>query len=84
MFQICQSNRKVLTLGGDHSIGAGTVHGHLTAYPDSCVIWVDAHADINTVKSTPSGNMHGMPLSFVLKELQDEPSSPEWNWVKNR
>ncbi|KAK2705205.1 hypothetical protein QYM36_017302 [Artemia franciscana] len=84
VFQICQSNRKVLTLGGDHSIGAGTVHGHLTAYPDSCVIWVDAHADINTVKSTPSGNMHGMPLSFVLKELQDEPSSPEWNWVKNR
>ncbi|KAL3314244.1 Amino-acid acetyltransferase, mitochondrial [Cichlidogyrus casuarinus] len=34
------------------------------------VIWVDAHADINTPSQTPSGNIHGMPVSFLLKELR--------------
>jgi arginase len=49
----------VLTLGGDHSIGVGTVAGHLAARPNLGVVWVDAHADINTPLTSSSGNMHG-------------------------
>jgi len=55
-----------VTLGGDHSLAIGTVSGTLKNYPDACLIWIDAHADINTVESTHSGNIHGMPVSFLL------------------
>ncbi|KAJ1977928.1 Arginase, catabolizes arginine to ornithine and urea [Dimargaris xerosporica] len=55
-----------LTLGGDHSIAIGTISGTAEVYDDLCVIWVDAHADINTIDSTDSGNLHGCPLSFLL------------------
>jgi len=55
-----------VTLGGDHSLAIGTVSGTLKNYPDACLIWIDAHADINTVESTDSGNIHGMPVSFLL------------------
>lgn len=55
-----------VTLGGDHSLAIGTVSGTLKNYPDACLIWIDAHADINTVESTNSGNIHGMPVSFLL------------------
>ncbi|KAH9977383.1 arginase [Lactifluus volemus] len=54
-----------LTLGGDHSLAMGTIAGTLSKYPDACVIWVDAHADINTPETTDSGNIHGMPLAFL-------------------
>ncbi|KIK44799.1 hypothetical protein CY34DRAFT_68865, partial [Suillus luteus UH-Slu-Lm8-n1] len=56
-----------VTLGGDHSLAMGTISGTLRAYDQACVIWIDAHADINTIHSTDSGNIHGMPLSFLLK-----------------
>ena len=59
-----------VTLGGDHSIALGTVAGHLVCDPDCVVVWVDAHADINTLSSSESGNMHGMPLSFNIHQLQ--------------
>ena len=59
-----------VTLGGDHSIALGTVAGHLACDPNCVVVWVDAHADINTLSSSESGNMHGMPLSFNIKQLQ--------------
>ena len=39
---------------------------------DPCVLWVDAHADINTIKSSESGSMHGMPMSFHIKEIYDQ------------
>ncbi|KAG8929130.1 Arginase, catabolizes arginine to ornithine and urea [Tulasnella sp. 419] len=55
-----------LTLGGDHSLAMGTVSGTLSVHPDACLIWIDAHADINTIASTASGNLHGMPVSFLL------------------
>ncbi|KAG8884230.1 Arginase, catabolizes arginine to ornithine and urea [Tulasnella sp. 331] len=55
-----------VTLGGDHSLAMGTVTGTLSAHPDACLIWIDAHADINTIASTESGNLHGMPVSFLL------------------
>ncbi|MEO0479724.1 MAG: arginase [Planctomycetota bacterium] len=59
-----------LVLGGDHSIAIGTVSGvaeHLRAKEQKLgVLWVDAHADMNTPESSPSGNIHGMPLSTLL------------------
>lgn len=55
-----------LTLGGDHSLGLGTVTGTLEVFPEACIIWVDAHADINGVDDTQSGNLHGCPLSWAI------------------
>ncbi|KAI0242509.1 Arginase, catabolizes arginine to ornithine and urea, partial [Massospora cicadina] len=55
-----------LTLGGDHSIGLGTTTGTLEVFPEACIIWVDAHADINGVDDTTSGNLHGCPLSWAI------------------
>ena len=56
-----------LTLGGDHSVAMGSVSGIAGALdgPLGC-IWVDAHADMNTPRSSPSGNVHGMPLAALL------------------
>lgn len=55
-----------LVLGGDHSIAIGTVAGLSTHYKNLGVIWFDAHADLNTPETTPSGNIHGMPLAISL------------------
>ncbi|KAI9316376.1 arginase [Dichotomocladium elegans] len=71
----------VLTLGGDHSIALATLSGVLAAHPDACVIWVDAHADINTPSLTPSGNIHGCPLSFLTGIAE---SHPNFQWVRPR
>ena len=59
-----------LVLGGDHSIAVGTISG-VAAHARSKgrkvgVLWVDAHSDINTPKTSPSGNVHGMPLAALL------------------
>ena len=62
-----------LTLGGDHSVSMGTVTGNgLRGRPGRTgVIWVDAHTDYNTPESSPSGNIHGMPVAH-LTGLGDE------------
>jgi len=82
--QILDQGHIALTLGGDHSIGLGTVAGHLSSDPDCVVIWVDAHADINTISTSNSGNMHGMPVSFNIKQLQEPFPHPELNWLTPR
>jgi len=86
LYSISQSNKKMsdavsnainegyvpVVLGGDHSLGIGSVHGTLHALKDNGpvgLIWVDAHADINTPLTSDTGNVHGQPVSFVLKEL---------------
>jgi arginase len=58
-----------LVLGGDHSIAMGTLAGLYRARGNKqpVLIWVDAHGDINTPLTSPSGNVHGMPLSFALE-----------------
>jgi arginase len=55
-----------LVLGGDHSIAIGTIAGLGSHYKNMGVIWFDAHADINTPVTSPSGNIHGMPLAASL------------------
>jgi len=54
-------------LGGDHSVAIGTIGG-VTASGDCGVIWIDAHGDFNTLESSTSGNVHGMPLAALLGE----------------
>jgi len=55
-----------LVIGGDHSIGLGSIAGVSRAYENLAVIWVDAHGDINTQKTSESGNVHGMSLAKAM------------------
>ncbi len=59
-----------IVLAGDHSTAGGTIAGIKMAFPDERVgvIWIDAHADIHSPYTTPSGNLHGMPLATALAE----------------
>jgi arginase len=59
-----------LIIGGDHSIGIGSLTGILRVRPDTGIIWVDAHADLNTPKTSGSGNFHGMPLGLLMDHSQ--------------
>jgi len=70
-----------LILGGDHSIGTGSLAGILQARPNTGVIWVDAHADINTPETSDSGNMHGMPISFLIEGMVDSKGIPGFEWL---
>lgn len=53
-------------IGGDHSLGLGSICGASKYYKNLGVIWVDAHGDINTDKTSYSGNVHGMPLAAAM------------------
>jgi len=55
-----------LVLGGDHSIAIGTLAGISKHFDNLGVIWFDAHGDLNTPETSPSGNIHGMPLAVSL------------------
>ncbi|MCZ8534641.1 MULTISPECIES: arginase [Psychrobacillus] len=55
-----------IVLGGDHSIAIGTLAGLADRYDNLGVIWYDAHADLNTAETSPSGNIHGMPLAVSI------------------
>jgi arginase len=63
-----------VVISGDHSNSGGTIAGIKLAKPNSKlgVIWMDAHADLHTPYTTPSGNMHGMPLSAAIGEDNEE------------
>lgn len=64
--EIVKSDRFPLVFGGDHSMAIGTLAGLADHYSNLGVIWYDAHADINTGETSPSGNIHGMPLAASL------------------
>lgn len=55
-----------VVLGGDHSIAIGTIFGVLKSKKNLGVIWFDAHGDINTSETSPSGNIHGMPVAVLM------------------
>jgi arginase len=65
-----EAGKVPLVLGGDHSVAAGTVAGVAEFYRRQNqkvgLIWIDAHTDINTPESSPSGNVHGMPLAAIM------------------
>jgi len=82
-----------VVLSGDHSTSGATLAGIKMARPKSKlgVIWIDAHADLHTPYTTPSGNVHGMPLAAALKEDNednavhqlDDDTKKYWNQMKN-
>ena len=74
-----QRGRFPITLGGDHSVGVGSVCGSLKADPNTLVIWVDAHADLNTLGSSPTGHFHGMPVAVLLGLEKTLP----FDWIKS-
>ncbi|AYC30565.1 arginase [Paenisporosarcina cavernae] len=63
---VMENGKFPLVLGGDHSIAIGTLSGLADRYQNLGVIWYDAHADLNTADTSPSGNIHGMPLAVSI------------------
>ncbi|MDG2194502.1 MAG: arginase [Polaribacter sp.] len=65
-----QEERFPIVLSGDHSSALGTISGIKAAFPTKTVgvVWIDAHADIHSPYTSPSGNIHGMPLAAALGE----------------
>lgn len=87
VYSHAKEGRLVLTLGGDHSIAIGTISGTAKAIRERlgreiAVIWVDAHADINTPETSDSGNVHGMPVAFV-SGLAKEERAEYFGWLKS-
>lgn len=86
------SNRFPLVIAGDHSNAGGTIKGVKDAKPEARlgVIWIDAHADLHSPYTSPTGNVHGMPLATAIHEdnlacQQKKPSKStidNWNLIK--
>lgn len=68
-----------LVLGGDHSVALGTLGGLASVHGVGGVLWIDAHSDINTPETSPSGNVHGMVLAAALGLCGEGFSSPAWD-----
>lgn len=64
--KIVDTQKQTLILGGDHSMSLGIIPALKYHYPNLKVLWVDAHGDINTPKTSPTGNLHGMPVAALL------------------
>ena len=83
-----QEKKFPLVLSGDHSSALGTISGVKLAYPEKTlgVVWIDAHADIHSPYTTPSGNIHGMPLAAALaydnleNKINNLSESTDKNW----
>lgn len=91
--ELLTNNNFPIILAADHGSAGGTIAGIKAAFPDKRlgVIWIDAHADIHTPYTTPTGNMHGMPLATALNidnmdckvnDISDE-TAELWNQLKN-
>jgi arginase len=80
--QKLRDGRFPLVLGGDHSIGIGSLAGILKVKPDVGVLWIDAHADLNTPWISESGNMHGMPVGLMTLDLGGQ-TVPGLEWLQN-
>lgn len=88
-----EENNFPLVLSGDHSSALGTISGLKAANPDKRigVVWIDAHADIHSPYTSPSGNIHGMPLAAALSEDNlacqvnevSEETKTYWTGMKN-
>jgi arginase len=63
---VASEGRMPLVLGGDHSIAMGTLAGLHAAHGEGGVLWADAHGDMNRPDTSPTGNVHGMPLAAAL------------------
>lgn len=66
VFSALSSGSFPIIIGGDHSLGLGSISGSSRFHKELGVIWIDAHGDINTPETSPSSNAHGMPLGAAL------------------
>ena len=73
-----EEGRTPIVLGGDHSIALGTLGGLASVYGPGGVLWLDAHGDLNTPETSPSGNVHGMPLAAALGRDPKAFASDAW------
>jgi arginase len=73
-----QSDAIPLVLGGDHSVALGSIGGLASVLGAGGGIWIDAHGDLNTPETSPSGNVHGMVLAAVLGLAPDAFASDAW------
>lgn len=86
--QKLKNNYFPVIFSGDHSNAGGTISGIKTAYPRKRlgVIWIDAHADLHSPYTSPSGNVHGMPLATAVHDdnLENQNNQPSeetiWHW----
>ncbi|HYK77810.1 MAG TPA: arginase [Daejeonella sp.] len=88
-----KNNQFPVVLAGDHSTAAGTVSGIKKTFPKAKLglIWIDAHADLHSPYTTPSGNLHGMPMAMILDEdnIESKINTPDqetinyWYQLKN-
>ena len=94
-YEIARSGDTPIFLGGDHSLSMGSVNGVARHWQEQgrklFVLWLDAHADFNSPDTSPSGNMHGMPLAmaFGADNLESKVNDPRgatldyWEQIKN-
>ena len=78
VLQAVDADALPLVLGGDHSVALGTVGGMASRFGAGAALWFDAHGDLNTPETTPSGNVHGMPLAAALGQAQNGFHSDAW------
>lgn len=88
-----QEGKFPLVLSGDHSSALGTISGIKAAYPTKRVgvVWIDAHGDLHTPYTSPSGNIHGMPLGAAIADDNldcqindiDRETAEYWDRMKN-
>lgn len=88
-----QEQRFPIVLSGDHSSGLGTISGVKSAFPNQRVgvVWIDAHGDLHSPYTSPSGNIHGMPLAAAIaddnldccKNKVPKKTADLWNKMKN-
>jgi arginase len=90
VYEHAVAGRLTLTLGGDHSIAVGSISGVAKAIRERhsgaelAVIWVDAHADINTPEGSGSGNIHGMPVAFLAGLASPPKENPSvFGWLND-
>jgi arginase len=73
-----REKRVPIVLGGDHSVAIGTLGGLAAVHGPGGVLWFDAHGDLNTPETSPSGNVHGMPLAAALGLAGETFESDAW------
>jgi arginase len=76
--QSVEEGLQPLVLGGDHSVAIGTLGGLARVFGPGGVLWIDAHGDLNRPDTSPTGNVHGMPLAVALGLAGSEFESDQW------
>jgi arginase len=78
--QSVEEGLQPVVLGGDHSVAIGTLGGLAQVYGPGGVLWIDAHGDLNRPETSPTGNVHGMPLAAALGFAGPEFESEAWTF----